>query len=418
MAMTLTEKILAQHAALPSVRPGDIVEVEVDSAVLTDMNFLGTLHPSILRVEHPDKVIVVFDHLALSNNIQSATAHSVGRAFVETHGIDRFHDIGRDQGIVHEIIGEYGYAQPGHLIVCGDSHTCSGGAYNAAAIGLGALDLLQAVCTGRTWFECGETVLYRLTDRLSAGVATKDVFLHIAGTYGAHNMKNVEFCGDSIADLTVTSRRALATMCAELGADFAVFPFDEALRQHFLDRGITEMAPVEADLDAQYCDVRVIDLSAIEPMVALPDMVIDNCAPISTLHAENVSIDQCFIGSCANGTLDDIRDAAAILSGRHVHPGTRLIVTPASQRIFRDAVAAGYVEVLVEAGAVVTSSGCGACAGLSMGVLAPGEKAITSSTRNFRGRMGSSDASIYMASSASVAATACAGHIIDHRELS
>ncbi|HET6949546.1 MAG TPA: aconitase/3-isopropylmalate dehydratase large subunit family protein [Acidimicrobiales bacterium] len=416
--MTAVEKILARHAGVAQVAPGDVVATEVDTVVLLDMNFLAgnALNPPIVKTDRPERIVVVFDHLAIPKDEASADALRRGREFVEQWGIERFHDIGRDQGIVHQLVGEHGYVRPGELLVCTDSHTCSGGAYNAGARGIGPLDVVHAACTGRTWWQCGPTVRYRLEGTPGPAVAPKDVFLHIAAVYGDHAMQNLELTGSTVDAWTVDERRAFATMCAELGAEFPIFPCDDVLRRHFEGLGITDVEPVVADPGATYLDTRAIDVPAIEPMVAKPHTVINNSVPIASLE-EPVRVHQCFIGSCANGTLDDLRIAAETVRGGTVSPTTRFVITPGSQRVYREAVAAGYVSTLLEAGAVITNSGCGACAGQGMGILAPGETAITSSTRNFQGRMGSPTSNVFIGSSASVAASALTGVITDPREV-
>ena len=417
MAMTAIEKILARHAGVAEVSPGDIVVTEVDTVVLLDMNFLESLNPPIIKTDRPERIVVVFDHLAIPNDVVSAAAHRRGREFVVRWGIDRFHDIGRDQGIVHQIVGEHGYVRPGELIVCTDSHTCSGGAYNAGARGIGPLDVVHAACTGRTWWQCFPTVLYRLEGEPGPAIAPKDIFLQIAALYGDHAMQNLELVGSTVEAWSVDERRAFATMCAELGAEFPIFPCDDVLRRHFEQLGIADIEGVSADSGATYVDSRVIDVSRIEPMVAKPHAVINNSVPVSSL-GDPVAVNQCFIGSCANGTLDDLRVAAEIVQGKRVSPTTRFVITPGSQRVYREAVAAGYAATLLEAGAVITNSGCGACAGQGMGVLAPGETAVTSSTRNFQGRMGSPTSNVFIGSSATVAASALTGFITDPREVS
>jgi 3-isopropylmalate/(R)-2-methylmalate dehydratase large subunit len=261
------------------------------------------------------------------------------------------------------------------------------------------------------------TVLYEIEGQLPPGVFGKDVFLALAGTHGEHTNRNVEFGGPGVLSLSLDDRATIATMFAEVSAEFAIFPFDGVTELHLRAAGVDESSyvPVTADPDAAYADVRKIRLDETVPMVALPEFVPHNTVPASSL--DDCTVNQCFIGSCANGKLSDLAGAAEILKGRRVAPNVRLIVTPASQRVYLEAVRRGYVEILLEAGAVVTNSTCGACWGGHMGVLAPGESCVTSSTRNFKGRMGSPDAKIYLASSTTVAASAVVGHIVDPREL-
>jgi 3-isopropylmalate/(R)-2-methylmalate dehydratase large subunit len=415
MGMTIIEKILARASGAASVAPGDVAVVDVDLAVMIDLSFSRGSWREVLRVHDPDKVVVVFDHDVPASNRESAAMHMRGREFVRRFGIKRFHDVGPDQGISHVVVAENAYCLPGTVMACSDSHTCSAGALNCAARGLGAPDLIYALTTGKTWFRVGETVRYDLEGRLADGVSTKDVFLHIAGAYGEHANQNVEFGGSALRYLSLDARRTLTTMGAELSAEFATFEPDEVLIDYVRARNPAPFAPQYPDPDAAYAARHAIELGKLAPLVALPDGVIHNTVPVADAPAEPVQ--QAFIGSCANGTLDDLAEAARVLAGRRVAPGVRLLVTPGSQRILAAATRAGYVQTLLDAGAVVTPATCGACYGGHMGVLGPGETCITASTRNFRGRMGDPTARIYMASPATVAASAVAGHIADARDL-
>jgi len=409
MGMTIIEKILARASGATTIGPGDLAVVDVDLCVLIDLSFSPSSWREVLKLHDPDKVVVVFDHDVPASNRDTAAMHMRGREFVRRFGISRFHDVGPDQGISHVVVAENAYCLPGTVMACSDSHTCSAGALNCAARGLGVPDLLFALTTGKTWFRVGETVRYDFDGRLAEGVSTKDLFLHIAGTYGDHANQNVEFGGPALAHLSMDARRTLTTMGAELSAEFATFEPDGVLIDYVKARNPAPFEPQYPDSDAIYAARRGIDLSKLSPMVALPDRVIRNTVPVDEAAGE--PIQQAFIGSCANGTLDDLAEAARVLTGRRVAPGVRLLVTPGSQRIFAAAAKAGYVQTLLEAGAVVTPATCGACYGGHMGVLGPGETCITASTRNFSGRMGDPTARIYMASPATVAASAVAGHI-------
>jgi 3-isopropylmalate/(R)-2-methylmalate dehydratase large subunit len=422
--MTIIEKILARAAGVSRVVPGEIVDVPVDTAVLIDTNFYPAAWREILKVADPERVVVIFDHRAPAADIRSARAHRLGRAFAAEFGITRVHDIGRDMGIAHTVIAEQRYARPGSILVCDDSHTCAAGVFNCAARGVGEPDMIYSVATGRSWFELMGTIRYDFVGTLAEGVTTKDLFLWIAQRFGAHTNLNVEFGGPGLAGLGLDARRTISTMAAELSADFATFEPDDVMLAHFADGdrtiprpGTTSAAvePVWPDADANYVSRITLDLSQVVPLVARPDAIIDNVASVSEVAGERIH--QAFIGSCANGGIEDFAIAARILRGRRVAPGVRLIVTPSSQAVYRAALRAGYVEILVEAGAVVTNATCGACFGGHMGVLAAGETCITASTRNFRGRMGDPDARIYMASPATVAASALAGCIADPRPL-
>ncbi|GAA2557023.1 aconitase/3-isopropylmalate dehydratase large subunit family protein [Streptomyces sp. NPDC058947] len=409
MPDTIIERILARAAGVADARPGQIVTCDVDMTVVIDVQFAQDRLADVRAVHDPDKVAVVLDHAVPAPTPRDAAHGSKARAFVAKHGIDRFYDVGR-HGIVHQVIAEQGLVLPGTVVCCTDSHTCAGGALNSAARGLGPLEILQMLCTGRTWYRVPPTIRYELTGTKPAHINGKDIFLAISGRYGDATDHALEFGGPGLASLPLSDRRTIATQGAEIGADFTLFPFD-AITEEFLAQVApgASYTPANPDPDAVYADVRTIDLATIEPMVALPGTVINNAVPLGGL--DRVRIDQAFIGSCANGQLADLEVAARIVQGRRVAPGVRLIVTPASQQVYLEAVKRGYVATLVEAGAVVTNSTCGACFGYHMGVLAPGEVCVTSSTRNFRGRMGSTEAQVYMASPATVAASALAGYI-------
>lgn len=409
MGMTIIEKILARGSGRAKVSPGDLAVVNVDIATLIDPNFVPSTWPNIVKVANPDKVIVVYDHRIPAPDARFAKAHQTGREFVRKFGIERFHEVGRDSGIAHVIITENAYALPGSIVVCSDSHTCSAGAWNCAARGVGAPDVMYAVATGKTWFRVGETIRYDLVGRLGRGVTTKDVFLDMASRFGSHVNQNIEFGGEALSTLSLNARRTLSTMGAELNAEFTTFEPDDTLLDYVRARNPAPFEPAYADADAVYADRREIDLSAIEPMIALPDKLIANTTAISNIQGER--IDQAFIGSCANGSLDDLAIAARIVAGRRVAPGVRFIVTPGSQQVYRDAVKAGYIDILTEAGALVTHATCGACGGGSLGLLGPNETCITATTRNFKGRMGDPSARIYMGSPATVAASAVTGRV-------
>jgi 3-isopropylmalate/(R)-2-methylmalate dehydratase large subunit len=410
--MTMIERILARKAGVPEVRAGDTVTVDVDMTVLIDLQF-ATMWMQPLRINDPAKVAIVMDHAVPAPTIKDAAGGPKARTFAAEFGIDHFYDVGR-HGICHQVIAENGLARPGEVLACTDSHTCAGGAYNNAARGLGPAEVYSILCTGRTWFQAAPTIRYELAGSLPAGVSGKDVFLYIANEYGDATNQNLEYGGPGLASIRLSDRRTIATQGAEVSADFSTFAYDDVLAEHFETLEISDYEPTYADGDATYADVRDIDLSTLTPFVARPGTVSRNGIPVSDVEPRR--IDQAFIGSCANGQLDDLRIAADILRGRRVASGVRLIVTPASQQVYRDAMRLGYLQDIADAGAVVTNATCGACFGYHMGVVGPGEVCLTSSTRNFTGRMGSTDAEIYMASPATVAASAVAGHITDARE--
>ncbi len=413
MGMTMIENLLARKGGVERVRPGDIVTVEVDMCVLIDLQF-ATQWMSPNRIHDPDKVAVVMDHAVPAPTLKDAAGGPRARKFVADFGIEKFYDVGR-HGICHQVIAENGLARPGEVLACTDSHTCAGGAYNTAARGLGPAEVSSIMCTGSTWYQIAPTVRYELIGALPPEISGKDVFLALAATYGDATNQNLEFAGPGLATVPLNDRRTIATQAAEISADFATFAADEVLADFLAERGVRDYEPAVADPDAEYAQVRTIDLGALEPYVARPGTVSRNGIPVSRI--EERRIDQAFIGSCANGQLEDLRIAAEILRGRSVAAGVRLLVTPASQQVYRDALRLGYLQDIADSGAVVTNSTCGACFGYHMGVLGPGEVCLTSSTRNFTGRMGSTEAEIYMASPATVAASAITGRITDPRSV-
>jgi 3-isopropylmalate/(R)-2-methylmalate dehydratase large subunit len=409
--MNVVEKILANTSGSASVGPESLVFSKVETAVVIDGMFTPGSWREIKKVFDPSKIVIVFDHLVPASTSASAAAQRRGREFARRFGITRMHDVGYDQGISHVVVTDYGYALPGTVMVNGDSHTCGAGAFNCAARGVGFPDLYLAITKGQAWFRVGETIRYELVGQLPHGVSAKDVFLYIAGHYGGHVNQNIEFGGPGMATLSLNARRTIATMGAELSAQFVIFEPDDLLIDYMRKRNSADFTPCWPDANASYKEVRKLDFSAMKPLVALPDAVVKNSVAIG--EAEGVVIHQAFIGSCANGTLDDFEVAAHVVKGRRVAPGVRLIVTPGSQEIYRAAMREGYVQTLLDAGAVVTPATCGACIGGHMGVLASDEVCITASTRNFKGRMGDPSAKIYMASPATVAASALAGKIVD-----
>lgn len=415
MGMTIIEKILARASSAAKISPGDFAIVDVDTTVIDDIAFYRNIRREMLKVHDPDKIVIVYDHTVPAADRTSADAHVYGRDFARRFGIRRFHDVGPGQGISHVIVSEQGYALPGSLLIGADSHTCAAGALNCAARGVGYPDMLYAATTGKAWFQVGDTFRYDLSGRLAPGVLTKDVFLHIAQAFGDHANCNIEFGGTGLAGLSIDARRTLSTMGAELSAEFVTFEPDEVLIGYVRERTAAAFDPQYPDANATYAARRTIALDGIRPLVALPGSVVNNAVPVDEVG--HVKIDQAFIGSCANGSLDDLAEAARVVAGRKVARGVRFLVTPASANIFRQAMRAGYVQTLTDAGATVTPATCGACFGGHMGVLGPGETCITASTRNFQGRMGDPTARIYMASPATVAASAVAGQIMHPGEL-
>jgi 3-isopropylmalate/(R)-2-methylmalate dehydratase large subunit len=413
MGLTIIEKILARKAGRSTVAVGETVVVDVDMTVLIDLQF-ATMWLEPNRIHDADKLAIVMDHAVPAPTLKDAAGGPRARKFAADFGIRNFYDVGR-HGICHQVIAENGLARPGEVLACTDSHTCAAGAYNTAARGLGPAEVYSIMCTGTTWFQVAPTIRYELGGVKPPEVSGKDIFLHIANEYGDAANVNLEYGGAGLGGIPMHDRRTIATQGAEVSADFSTFEPDDVLRTYLDTCGVTGYRAAEPDPDATYADVRDVELSALEPYVARPGTVSRNGLPVSRLGQQKV--DQAFIGSCANGQLEDLEIAANVLRGKTVATGVRLLVTPASQAVYREAMRRGYLQDIADAGAVVTNSTCGACFGYHMGVVGPGEVCITSSTRNFTGRMGSTDAEIFMASPATVAASAITGYITDPRSV-
>lgn len=413
----MSEKILAAHAGLDTVKPGDTITCKVDWTVCHDMFFNvdgQDMYKGVTHLDHPERCLILLDHSVPAATSRDALGGVYARDFVKKHGISNFIDVG-DHAVIHQALAERGYAAPGRLIAGGDSHTCAAGALNAAARGFGPADITYLFCTGETWYQVAPTILYRLHGKLPVGCTGKDVFLFIAGTYGDATGHSVEFGGDGIANLTIPQRQSIATMCAEINAEFAIFPCDVLLEEYLYSRGDETINAVAPDEDAQYADIRDIDLSKIVPYVAKPHFIPMNCVPVTEI--QGLPINQVVIGSCSNGRIEDLRVAAEMMKGRHTAPGVRFIITPASQRIYLQAVKEGLVETLVEAGCVVTNATCGCCYGGHMGLLGSGERCLSTTTRNFKGRLGSPESEVLLCSPATAAASAIVGVITDPRDI-
>lgn len=417
MGMTMTEKILAAHAGLAEVHPGDVITCKVDWAANADMFFTvsGQIdYEKIIKVDDPEKCGIFLDHAVPAPTEKDAIGAMKAREFAQKHNIVNFFDVG-NHGVVHQKIAESGFARPGRLLACGDSHTCAAGAMNCAARGLGPADMVYTWCKGENWYQVSPTILYKITGKLPEKVMGKDLFLYIAGVYGDVQNANVEFGGDGIKNMPMHVRQSVAAMCAEINAEFAIFPYDDILRDYLQGIGADEYDPVYPDESADYLDVREVNLDSLVPYVAKPDFIPGNCVPVKEM--EGYRIHQVLIGSCSNGRVEDLKMAAEIVKGKHVAKGVRMIVTPASQKVYLEASRAGYLETLVEAGAIITNPTCGACYGGHLGLLGPGECCLSTTTRNFKGRMGSPDSEILLSSPATAAASALSGKLTDPRNL-
>lgn len=410
--MNIIEKILFRHSLekVKVISPGDIATVSVDRAIIVDM---AALHPEFLdnpplKPFDPDKISLVFDHYVPAPSIEIANRVNRLRHLVSRWGIKDFYDVGRG-GISHVLGGEKGWFRPGSLIVNTDSHTIATGAFNTLGRGLGTPEIMNIIATGKTWFPVGETLKINMENKLMPGTSAKDIFFYIASKTGSIPGKNVEFSGTGLNCLNMDDRSSISTMCAEISAEFAVFPEDKILRRHMENLDIHDYAPAEPDKDAEYINEYNVDLNIIEPMVAMPDRIINNVKPIS--EAGHIEIDVAVVGSCANGRLSDIRDVAEALKGKKIKNSVRLIVTPASKAVYEEASRLGYINTIMDANAIVTNPTCGACLGGHMGIVGSGDNVISSTTRNFKGRMGSPGARIYLASARSVAISALNGYI-------
>lgn len=419
MGMTIAEKILARAAQKDRVRPGEMVVARVDRTRIND-SAVSWAHKQIdeLGVQQlwdADRVVLVADHHIPPSSVAQAEKYAACRRFARAFGLKHFYDIGQG-GICHQVFVERGYARPGELVASSDSHSCTYGALNVAARGVGPTDMLYLLLKGELWFRVPETVRVVLTGAPQARVTSKDIALHIAGKYGTDFGLNrsLEFTGPAVSSLTIDSRLALANMGIELGAKFALFEADDRTLAYLRARVEGPFTPVSADPDAALAGEIEIDVSSLEPQVAMPHDV-GNVRPVSAVAG--LEIHQAFLGSCTNARLEDLQEAAEILRGRRVHPSVRMIITPASQDVYREALRSGLLEVFMDANCLITNAGCGACIGGSMGVLAADERCISSANRNFQGRMGSSQAEICLASPATVAASAVTGVITDPRKL-
>jgi 3-isopropylmalate/(R)-2-methylmalate dehydratase large subunit len=415
-ALTLAEKLIAAHAGLDVVVPGQIVVCDVDVAIAQD----GTGPLAIqqieelgaTRVEAPTCVFFI-DHAAPAPRSELADAQKTIRAFCASSGAT-LSDV--EMGVCHQRVAE-SFAKPGDLVIGADSHTCMAGALGAFATGMGSTDVAVGMASGKTWLRVPETFRVEVSGSLADGVAAKDLMLTLIGRLGADGAtyKALEFGGPGIDALPMPGRFTLSNMAVEAGAKAGPIASDVVTRAYLAEQGReADWRPLAADPGAAYERIVDLDAAAVVPTVARPHTV-DNTAPASELAGTHV--DQVLIGTCTNGRLDDLRAAARILRGRHRAAHTRLIVTPASRAVARAAAAEGLYEVFWEAGAVITNPGCGACVGIHEGVLASGEVCLSTANRNFKGRMGNPEASIYLASPATAAATAVAGEITDPREL-
>ena len=410
--MTMAEKILAAHAGLDEVKPGQLIECDLDLVLANDVTAplaIKTAREITDAVFDADKIALVPDHYAPNKDIKSAEQAKIVREFAREQGISHYYEVGC-MGVEHALLPEQGVVGPGDLIIGADSHTCTYGALGAFSTGVGSTDAGVGMAVGRAWFKVPETVLIKVDGALAAGVTGKDVILHIIGMIGVDGAlyKAIEFVGGAIEGLSMDERLTICNMAVEAGAKAGLIPVDDVARA-YLDGRVERPYTVHAsDPDAEYSQVIEIDAADIVPTVAFPHLP-SNTRPVS--EARDVRIDQAVIGSCTNGRLEDMRQAAAVLKGRKVAPGVRCIVIPATQKVYRQCIEEGLTDIFLDANCAVSTPTCGPCLGGHMGVLAAGERAVTTTNRNFVGRMGHPDSEVYLASPAVAAASAVLGHI-------
>jgi len=412
MGQTLIEKIIASASGKNEVRQGEIVFVTPHRILSHDNSAaISKIFKQIgaQKVWDPKRIFIALDHAVPPPDERKALNHKVIRNFVKEQGIKYFYDCGI--GICHQVLPEYGHVVPGKIILGSDSHTTTHGAFGAAGIPIGRTETASVWAIGETWLKVPGTVKIMMQSKLKEGVYAKDVILYIIGQIGADgaNYKAVEFYGDIVKKMSIGERMTICNLTAEMGAKAGIVPFDETTRDWLKERVQEPYDPLYADSDATYEKVLEYDLNNLEPQVACPHKV-DNVSPVKDLP--KTEIDVALLGTCTNGRLDDLKIASERVSGKKIASGVRLLVYPASQEVLREALKLGYIEKLVDAGAEVAVPSCGPCLGAYGGVLAPGEKCISSANRNFKGRMGcKEDAEIYLASPATVAASVLAGYI-------
>ncbi len=412
MGMNMTEKILAKHAGLDSVTAGQLIFCQLDMVLANDV----TAPPAIKEFEKigrpvfdNTKIALVPDHFTPNKDIKAAGLAKTVREFAKKHQIKNYFEIGR-VGIEHVILPEKGIVGPGMLTIGADSHTCTYGAVNGFSTGVGSTDLGVAMATGQAWFKVPKAIKVVLTGKKPKYICGKDVILTLIGMIGVDGAlyKAIEFAGEGVAELTMTDRLTISNMAIEAGGKNGIFPFDEITKEYVEGRVQQPYEAVAPDEDASYEKVIEIDLSKLTPVVAFPHLP-GNTHPVYEI--DKIKIDQVVIGSCTNGRLEDLRQAAEVLKGHSVHPDVRCIVIPGSQQVYLDAVHEGLVDIFINAGAAVSTPTCGPCLGAHMGIMAAGEKAVSTTNRNFRGRMGHVDSEVYLAGPYVAAASAILGYI-------
>lgn len=417
--MNLVEKILAKASGKKELTPGEIIDANIDRAMIHDLTgpltIQGFKRIGAERVWDPEKIVMILDHQVPADTVKSAELHVTMRTFAKEQGIRNFYEIGRG-GICHQVMPEKGYVLPGEAIVGADSHTCTYGALGAFATGIGSTEMAAVFATGKLWFKVPHTLNFVAEGMLKQPTSAKDLILYIIGKVGVDGAtyKAAQFSGPAVRNMSIDGRLTMCNMAVEMGAKTGIVEPDAQTIQYVSARTTKQVTPLKSDPDAEYEKTIELDVNNLEPQVACPPAV-DNAKPVS--EVEGLEINQAFIGSCTNGRLEDLRVASQILKKHKVHPNVRLIVIPASQEIYQEALREGIIETLAKAGAYISNASCGPCLGGHLGVLAPFETCISTSNRNFIGRMGSPNASVYLASPATVAASAIAGKITDPRTM-
>ena len=421
MGQTITEKIFSDHAGC-EVKAGEIVRCNIDMVIgndiTTPISIRAYEESGATKLANPDGFSIVMDHFIPAKDIASANQAKISREFAYKHNLKHFFDE-KDMGIEHALLPEKGLVVPGDVIIGADSHTCTHGALGAFSTGMGSTDLAFAMITGGNWFKVPETIKVVFTGKPSEHIYGKDLILELIRMIGVDGAlyKALEFTGDTIEHLSMDDRFSLCNMAIEAGAKSGIIACDDVTKEFLADKPLAREPKFHySDEDAEYCKVIEIDVGKLEPVIAYPHLP-SNGKPISQAVADDLRIDQVFIGSCTNGRLGDIKIAAEIVKGKKVARHTRMIVTPATQKILKAAEKAGYIDTLIDAGAVVSNPTCGACLGGYMGILGDNERCISTTNRNFVGRMGARSSEIYLANSAVAAASAIAGKIVDPRDV-
>ncbi|WP_300413455.1 3-isopropylmalate dehydratase large subunit [uncultured Oscillibacter sp.] len=419
MGMTMTQKILARHAGLDSVRAGQLIQAKLDLVLGNDITTPVAVNEfeaaGFDRVFDKSRIALVMDHFAPNKDIKAAAQCKQCRAFARRFDIDNFFDVG-EMGIEHALLPEKGLVAPGEAVIGADSHTCTYGALGAFSTGVGSTDMGAAMAAGQTWFKVPSAIKVNLTGRLRPFVSGKDVILTLIGMIGVDGARyqSLEFAGPGVAELSIYDRLTISNMAIEAGAKNGIFPVDEITKAYVKDRVDRPWTAYEADPDAEYERVVDIDLSQVDCTVAWPHLP-ENAH--SAREGKDIRIDQIVIGSCTNGQLPDLEAAAAILRGRHLARDVRGIVIPATMSVYRQCMKRGLTDIFLDAGCIVSTPTCGPCLGGYMGILAAGERCVSTTNRNFVGRMGHVDSEVYLASPAVAAASGIAGHIAHPEEV-